>query len=312
LCIGLLAGLVALSVSPPASDAPPVVAPGTAMTNADCRGCHQAVWDEWSGSLHAVSWTSPDVQAAFQHFGHDRKCESCHAPVPVFVSGLEKPVEFRADRREEGVGCLSCHLLPDGSVAARSANLDAPCRPVATPELSASLQCGGCHTAIYEDWQQSNYAAQAKTCQTCHMPGQESRAGGFNHSCAGGLHADVLRSAATLDCEVQGQELVVTVRNTGTGHNFPGERHNRVLLVDLVETNAEDEIVLGQQQVIKHITPFRGESSAEQIRAGESSVLRFEIVERASLANVRLIYKRFPWLKDEDSVIVHQQEVNIE
>ena len=312
LCVGVLIGLVALSVTPPSNnlDTPPD--PLTSLTNSDCRGCHPAVWEEWTGSLHAASWTSADVQAAFDHFGHDRKCESCHAPIPVFVSGLDQPIEFRATRREEGVGCLSCHLLPDGSVAARTSNPNAPCRPVATPALSKSVQCGGCHTAIYDDWQQSDYVAAGKTCQTCHMPRQEARQGGFSHVCLGGHDAATVRSAATLSCEVQANELVVTVTNRGAGHNFPGERHNRVLLVEVIETSADNEIVLGEQQVIKQITPFRGESSAEEIRAGESSILRFAIVEGAQVANVRLLYKRFPWIRDDGALVVHRQEVPIE
>lgn len=262
--------------------------------------------------MHAVAWTSSDVQAAFQHFGHDRKCESCHAPVPVFVTGLTEPVEFRSDNHNEGVGCLSCHLLPDGSIAARSTNDEAPCRPVRTPELLSSLQCAGCHTAIYDDWKQSTYATQDKTCQTCHMPANENRGAGFSHLCPGGHDDALVKSAATLVCKQQDGELVVTVTNAKAGHNFPGERHNRVLLIEVIVRSSVGEILLGRQHIIKDITPFRGESSSEEIRAGESAIFRVPIDENASAADVRLLYKRFPWISDDDALVVHREEVELE
>ena len=312
LCVGLLVGLVALSFFAPDDNGVGTVnVAGTAMSNNDCRQCHQAVWEEWSQSMHAVSWTSPDVKAAFQHFGHDRKCESCHAPVPVFVSGVANPVELRAANREEGVGCLSCHLLPDGSVAARNSNPDAPCRPVATPELATSAQCAGCHRAIHDDWKQSKYAEEGKTCQSCHMPVEKSRSVGFSHLCLGGHDDELVRSAAQLICEVRADELLVTVRNLKAGHNFPGERHNRVLLVEVIETSADGDIVFGGQKIIKDITPFRGESSSEQIRAGEAAEMKFEVVEGTNLITVRLLYKRFPWISDRDALVVHQAEMEI-
>lgn len=312
-CVVALGGIVASSFVPHGADQQGAdAAQSGALTNADCQRCHQAVYEEWRGSMHAVSWTSPDVQAAFQHFGHDRKCESCHAPVPIFQTGIDKPVEFRKLHREEGVGCLSCHLLPDGSIAARTTNTDAPCRPTATPQLLTSQQCGGCHTAIYEDWLQSSYVTDGKTCQSCHMSQNDSRAGGFSHLCLGGHDDEVVRSAATLECEQEDEELVVVVANVKAGHNFPGERHNRVLLVEVVERSSEGEIVLGQQHIIKDITPFRGESSAEEIRPGEAATARFPVVENAAVAEVRLLYKRFPWITDAKALVVHRREVTIE
>ena len=317
----MLAGLVSLATAKWwVADSPRTVSPQTGstseeshvMANADCRRCHPAVWDEWQSSRHAVAWTSPSVQAAFQHFGHDRKCESCHAPMPVFVTGLANPVEFRKVDHEHGVDCLSCHLTADGRVAARRTLDDAPCRPIASAELQSSLQCAGCHVAIHGDWQQSSFAASGKTCQSCHMPKVADRAGGTSHLYLGGHDDHTVRSAARLTCKVEGDELVVVVENYRAGHNFPGERHNRVLLVEVFEYSSERDIVLGRQHLIKDITPFRGESSAEEIRAGSTSVTRFPVVEGADSAEVRLLYKRFPWIADRESLVVARQEVSFE
>ena len=261
--------------------------------------------------MHAVSWTSPQVQAAFQHFGHDRKCESCHAPVPVFVTGLDRPVEFRKEDHAGGVDCLSCHLNAGGRVMGRRTNDDAPCRPIASKDLQASLQCAGCHVAIHDDWKASSYADQGKTCQSCHMPAVAQRTAGASHRYLGGHDDKTVRQAARLVCQIEGNELVVSVFNEGAGHNFPGERHNRVLLLELFEYAADGQIALGRQHVIKDITPFRGESSSEEIAAGGSTTVRFPVVADAATAKVSLLYKRFPWIADRDALVVHRQEVSL-
>lgn len=144
------------------------------------------------------------------------------------------------------------------------------------------------------------------------MPTVADRAGGTSHLYLGGHDDQTVRSAARLTCKVEGDELVVAVENHGAGHNFPGERHNRVLLVEVFEYSSDREIVLGRQRVIKDITPFRGESSTEEIRAGNTAVIRFPVVEAADTGEVRLLYKRFPWIADRDSLVVARQEVSFE
>ena len=89
------------------------------LAHHDCRQCHAEIWDQWEASSHARSWKDPHVQAAFQHFGFDRKCQSCHAPVPVLTTGPDVPVALRTGEQESGVHCLSCHQTVDGRVAAR-------------------------------------------------------------------------------------------------------------------------------------------------------------------------------------------------
>jgi hypothetical protein len=283
--------------------------PATQRSFGECRGCHESVWAEWAVSPHARAWSSDEVQAAFRHFGHDRQCESCHAPQPVLQSGLSSSVVLRPDDRASGVNCATCHARPDGRVASRRTRLDVPCQPLATPELSESTHCGVCHTAIHKDWLASHYREEGRTCQDCHLPSLPNRAAGRSHRCLGGHDPDTVRSGALLTCSQEGQELVVAVRNHATGHNYPGERHNRVLLLQVIEREADGTIALAEQRTIKDITPFRGESSAEEVRAGETFTARFPVVRPPVAADVRLLYKAFPWLADRDALIVHQQTV---
>lgn len=137
--------------------------PGGAAS-ADCGHCHVEVFEEWSASSHATSWTNEAfIEATSGHlFG---SCLGCHAPFSIFSGGA--PV-LRADHREEGVSCIACHL--DHGVLAGpvpSTALIDP-HPVAAERaiyLSARL-CGQCHEGTYEEWLD---AEGERTCQGCHM-----------------------------------------------------------------------------------------------------------------------------------------------
>ena len=283
------------------------------MEHDDCRQCHEAVFGEWEASFHSRAWSDANVQAAFHHFGFDRKCQSCHAPSPVLVTGLTAQVELREQDPETGVNCVSCHRTPGGrGVAARRTIPDAPCRPIQTPELTASRICGTCHEAIYDDWLASRYHEQAVTCQHCHMRQGDEPEGPTSHLCLGGHDPATVRSGVRMQCRRCGDELVVSLANETTGHNFPGERHHRVLLVRVIERNPAGEIVLARQEVIKDVTPFQGESSAERIRAGDTAEARFPVVETPCVADVRLLYKTFPWLTDREALEVDRAELRLE
>ncbi len=285
----------------------------TVLAHADCRPCHAAVWDEWERSFHSRAQSDPNVRAAFEHFRADRKCQTCHAPQPVLVTGIGEEVQLRRDDHQSGVNCLSCHGIPGGQgVAARRTIAEAPCRPVRRPELSDARICGTCHDAIHEDWLASSYHAEGKTCQQCHMPTVPDRDGGRSHIFLGGHDPEHMRSGVQWNCRRDADELCISVTNHATGHNFPGERHNRVLLLRVIERDADGQIVLYRQDTIKEVTPFRGESSAEKIRAGETYQTRFPVVERSVSADIRLLYRAFPWQSaDEDMTVVHQTEMDL-
>lgn len=320
LCCLALAAIVAMGRWPVSQDRPgsDPGAGGRATASSvdsavrrDCRACHAAVWEEWEQSYHARAWTDPNVQAAFRHFGYDRKCLSCHASEPVLAIGLAPPV-LREANLDSGVDCLTCHALPDRSgVAARRTLPEAPCRPIAQPLLTASEHCSTCHVAIYKDWHASRYRQAGQSCQDCHMPPVASRQGGRSHLCLGGHDPPTVRGGAKMTCQVQGQELVVVVVNHATGHNFPGERHNRTLFVQVIQRR-DHQITLARQELIKGITPFRGESSAEKLQVDQVFEVRFPVVDPPVIAEVQLLYKPFPWYPDRDALIVHSQELLID
>ncbi|MEM7517938.1 MAG: multiheme c-type cytochrome, partial [Planctomycetota bacterium] len=101
-------------------------------TSRNCAECHTEVWDEWSVSQHAQAWVNPDVRALSNEFSN-KDCIDCHAPRPIFETGVGNRVLPRSVRRAEGIDCIACHLLPateDAPAAvAGTFDRDAPCNP---------------------------------------------------------------------------------------------------------------------------------------------------------------------------------------
>lgn len=309
LCLAALGLLIAIGQVPPANAPPPLAS--NAVAGGDCRQCHEQVWQEWQTSYHSRAFSDSHVQAAFEHFGFDRRCQSCHAPVRQIVMDVTATIELRENDLASGVDCLSCHGLTQGVAAARTI-ANAPCRPQQVEGFSGSQACGACHQAIYKDWQESRYRTSGKECQSCHMPALADRPKGRSHLCLGGHDPDLIRSGVKMTVRRDGDELIVSATNHATGHNFPGERHNRVLYIQVIERNAEGEITLARQELIKGITPFRGESSAEKLRVDQTFEARFPVVAPAAVAEVQLLYKSFPWYPDRDALVVARAKVELE
>ena len=71
-------------------------------SSAECAACHAEVYGEWQASWHSRAWTDPDVLALSNDFANS-DCIDCHAPRPVFETGVGQRVLPRSSRRAEGV-----------------------------------------------------------------------------------------------------------------------------------------------------------------------------------------------------------------
>ena len=79
---------------------------------ATCLPCHAAVVDEWKASMHAASFTDPQVRAPDQSDDfRKQECLPCHVSAPIFEHGIETNSRAlaRTERRSDGIDCLSCH-----------------------------------------------------------------------------------------------------------------------------------------------------------------------------------------------------------
>jgi len=141
----------------------------------DCARCHHEVYEEWRDSLHAHAWSSARF-AALTADHEASACLSCHAPAPL---GPQGEVSLRADRRSEGVTCITCHLSTaphDGALAMRGPHertTPIEVHPVVRDPLFIDARlCGSCHEQVLEEWRASpapSDGAEKATCQSCHM-----------------------------------------------------------------------------------------------------------------------------------------------
>jgi hypothetical protein len=198
------------------------------------------------------------------------QCLHCHAPLAVM--GEEPDLELAAELSREGVTCDVCHTAieahandapgmirwdptgPKRGPWPGDGDATVPGVPPATStqhknaysELhTRSELCGACHMSLwptnalpidwtYAEWARSPWAAEGRTCQSCHMPtyaGQAAtgqsphREGLHRHTFAGGGDPGLVRGTAVVDLKVHGHfaghEVEARVENVKAGHAFP-------------------------------------------------------------------------------------------
>jgi Zn-finger protein len=132
----------------------------------ECGGCHGAQYREWQETVHAKAFTSPTFQEAAGN-PPEAECLQCHAPLGM----RDGQMASRAFNREEGVTCVSCHLVdgamhgPHGSTALVSPH---PIKKDHAAYTSPSV-CAPCHDETHEQWQRATAGHAAPTCQECHQ-----------------------------------------------------------------------------------------------------------------------------------------------
>jgi hypothetical protein len=197
-----------------------------------CKQCHAQAYEEWSTSWHAQAWSDPEPRALSNDFANT-DCIDCHAPRPVFETGIGERVLPRSSRRGEGVDCIACHMLPEshasgGLVAGTRDDPQAACRPAAVRDLGSSAYCAVCHDQhdTTKQWKATDYATRGIGCIECHM---KPRAGGngYEHVMVGGHDIELVKSAVAMRAKRDGDHWVVEVENVGAGHHFPTEERSR-------------------------------------------------------------------------------------
>lgn len=238
-------------------------------SSAECAACHEEVFREWKDSWHAQAYVDAEVQRLSRGF-EDKDCLPCHLPRPILETGLAlRPLE-RDRRHEEGVDCFTCHFAPAaqsmigrGPLGAAARN--APCQPQESAIIGQLGLCAPCHNQhkVHVEWQQTAFSVQGpqfKDCNDCHMP-QVLRANGRtgrSHRYPASHDPAILKSAASfsLEREVAGV-LLVSVANTGCGHNFPTDERHRA--VDLEATFVCSDGSRISRRIDRYRNPYRTE-----------------------------------------------------
>lgn len=295
------------TAAPPAATAPPAVvaaaAPGPAgdaqaFSHPDqCRACHPEAFEEWSVSMHARAVSDPEVRALSADF-RSVECMSCHMPQPIHSAPVGGRVFERSGRFETAIDCLSCHLLPDGGVAATRDVPGAPCRPTKVSTLRDALTCKGCHNqhglvdemeTLFRDPDPARGALLARgrpeTCVDCHMPPVARQPGpdgaqrlGANHVFPGGHYEEVLRRGATLEARIEDGAVVAEVANSGTGHRIPSDSRHRSLNVWVTVTTEAGVKVQDRTEIWEGRMYYRSPPRENtNLRPGETATARLAL-----------------------------------
>lgn len=307
----LAAGAVALLSGPaPKPDPAPAVAlperaEAVPVTDPEgCRACHETVFAQWSRSRHVLAWTNPQLRAFADLSLGIGDCVRCHAPRPVFVTGPGQEPETRDGSPDSGVDCLTCHASAQGVVGARD-NASAPCAPHGDARLSSSAACAGCHRTIGLDWKESPAAREGLQCQDCHMRAD----GRVTHDMRGGHDPSMLAKAFSLDLSVQDGTALVTVANRGNGHNFPGERHFRILKLFVEVLDPSGAVTNEFRTVIKDVSPIRKARLDAKIRAGAAETYAFPLPAGPGGVRALLLYKLYPSDLDAEGRVLAERRL---
>lgn len=169
----------------------------------ECQYCHLEIFEQWSGSTHALSAVNPVFLAEIKWISQetngesDQFCVSCHAPVG-WLAGETPPVDGSnlSAVSKQGVTCDLCHAITSvtgvGNAAFRvqPGNIkygplnDAIATPLHESEFNTifteSDLCGACHEIVhpenglalsstFSEWKESSYGSRRVNCQDCHM-----------------------------------------------------------------------------------------------------------------------------------------------
>jgi len=285
---------------------PPADSETSVFTSSNqCQACHVQVHAEWAGSQHAQAWVNPAVRALSNDFAN-KDCIDCHAPRPVFETGLANRVLPRESRRAEGVDCIACHQLPDGRMAGTIDRADVACRPVATRELARVEYCATCHDqhGTVTQWRETEYAAKGIGCIECHMPFRNGDPNqGRDHTMHGGHSIEMVRQAVTLAAERGADGLVARIENVGAGHHFPTDERSRAADVFWRPIAADGSPTSAWRWSYRFRSPYRDELDLVDtlLPAHATKAVVIADPDARGRVEVALFYKLSPYWKDPEN-----------
>jgi len=284
-------------------------------SSATCKECHEDIYRNWRNSLHALAFTNPIFQTAYNKAyretkGEARKyCLGCHAPTVRITGDYDAELPITA----EGVTCDFCHTVT-------KIDLETPGSPfVSSPgdvkrsvlrqaesphhkteyssDFASSKLCAGCHSFknrhgvavgdTYKEWENSEFAKEGKQCQDCHMQqiaGRTAIEGGrdkiHDHSLSHNLAS--MREAVKLqfmETKSTGSRFSaqVEIHNAKAGHNIPTGTPERHLVLE-VQTKDRGGSVIETQKRLYHKTIVNSKG-AEIFSDGDVFLHGVQIVE---------------------------------
>ena len=267
---------------------------------AACGACHSRVYEEWSGSWMARSFSNATFQAIYAYRTESdtqnatttaRGCLRCHAPIGF----LYQDVTGERAETHEGVSCDFCHRVTavnqqsanlyvaemgtGGAVYGPTGGIDSPAHPTRQGTVIAdSSLCALCHLDrssdgiplenSFAEWRSSDFAKRGIGCADCHMPQKEGPA-----------------------TDVPG---LTERRSTHASHQFHGGHANSPMLqsaarVEVLSADASQGVQISVRNLtVGHNFPSNGAHLAElaleiEIIGAQGNVLRRKVQSYRSL-----------------------------
>ena len=257
----------------------------------NCGRCHQAIFREWSDSMHARAWTDPYFQVDFAYDGSQQICLNCHTPLEDqqanLVRGFRDREKFRPilepnpgfDTRlqEEGVTCAVCHVR-DGKIVGPYGSDRAPHAVQADPSMtSGSGPCERCHVVPGDRWDmfyrvppcgtvaEIEESGRESDCVGCHMAavvrpaarGASARPG-RRHLIMGGHFPEQVKRALEVRFERRGERrYAFFIRNRGAHHYVPTGTPDRHLTVELRLLDTQGRVLEETSRTLKRFVLWR-------------------------------------------------------
>lgn len=246
---GCMLAILIGSLTPPHAEnaTSPVTEAYQGFQDGKCKSCHPAIWREWEDSMHAKAWVDEIYQEiASQVPDRETKCDRCHAPQPILITGVGEMPKLRDRQREAGVSCLVCHLDAGGAMHGPQASAETYFHANVTNSIytAPTKLCSTCHgqpTVPEHDqvssFLKSEFATGNNSCATCHMPvvnrlqstASYERIKGRKHTWRGSRSVSQLRRAATLQLKITPEKMNVKLQSK-TGHILPGGTLRTIIL----------------------------------------------------------------------------------
>ena len=132
----------------------------------ECGACHVEQYQEWQLTAHAAASTNAAFQADAGN-PPEEECLQCHGP----LSSQGKVLQARSFAREEGVSCVSCHLVDGKMLGPHPSTALVSPHPIGGDRAAygESSFCTPCHVETHEQWQKATVDPTKPTCQQCHL-----------------------------------------------------------------------------------------------------------------------------------------------
>ncbi len=284
-----------------------------------CKECHPTIYKEWETTRHAKAWTSKQFTAQSQN-RTKKECLSCHAPKPIFETGIGKETVLRDNDKESGVNCLSCHSQNKTSIGPYK-DSKGECNPVFNAKIIDNSTCSMCHLNSSKEWKTSSFAKKGtknySTCAKCHMkPVKRPAAKGgktrevFRHITYGGHDLKAIQeSIRNLKVTVTNGKAVVTLTNDLTGHSLPTGTAGRQLLIMTAIKNDDEKTVAMNREVYEK-GDDEGKKKDTSIPVDKKIELSYDTKLDEGEVVVKVLYKMTPNVKDRNATEVTTKRVS--